>query len=612
MGDEPWKDLKSSAGKGVFQIDKQVGVDAAKAVANALDVFDMATGHYTKLGTKTSLDGRDLYNTPVSFDKFDHFGNYLQSGIDLSKGYQDAGNDLINKVLPAYVAALNDMADAFIIGGKVLEGTDKSSSDLLKEYKTASTAGKDVAHVGMRDNMGLNTDDPEHAGWTNVYAKDGNQDPKVTENSWTYGGSGPLKADDPGVEPVSAKVEPTAILNWPTAHKVAFSFGDSNRLMSVAGEMYRMAARLDVGFFNFSKEIDNLTKERWKGESANQAKAAVERFTAGGQQLTAAVQKFGKLMENGGNWVFATMSTMPGSPDTPPTDTKKEFADIERAQKGFDAFYRPGVADAVVLPKMPPPMGIGKPETKEPPKRTTTPGPPGPPGNASPGSQQQLQAQAQQRQLQAQAEQQRKQNEAQQKAWENQQRQAEQDAQRRAADQQRQQQQQAAQQAMQQAAQQAQQIGQQAAQAAQQMGQQLASAAQQAAQQAGLAGLPGIPSLKDLEEQAKKAMGSAAAKGGSGAGGGPGSGSPVKAGVGQNLDKASKLFPRAEATATGTAAAARAGLASSAGMGMGPGPGPGAAGQQKEHKRADFLDSTEHLEEAIGEAPTVVKPIVEQ
>ncbi|PXX66588.1 hypothetical protein DFR70_103337 [Nocardia tenerifensis] len=103
-------------------------------------------------------------------------------------------------------------------------------------------------------------------------------------------------------------------------------------------------------------------------------------------------------------------------------------------------------------------------------------------------------------------------------------------------------------------------------------------------------------------------MGTAASKG---AGPGPG-GVPKGTSVGQNLDKAAKLFPRAEATTTGTATGARAGLAANSGMGMGPGPGPGAAGQQKEHKRADYLDSTEHLEEAIGEAPVVVKPIVEQ
>ncbi|MGV9663638.1 hypothetical protein [Nocardia niigatensis] len=108
--------------------------------------------------------------------------------------------------------------------------------------------------------------------------------------------------------------------------------------------------------------------------------------------------------------------------------------------------------------------------------------------------------------------------------------------------------------------------------------------------------------------------------GGSPGGGGPG-GSPAK----PLLEAANaRLFPRAavaaEAVESSVSGVARAGVAASgAGMGGmgggmgGMGHGGGAHGAQggKEHKRPDFLDSNEYLDEAMGKAPIVAKPVVE-
>ncbi|MFE3222500.1 hypothetical protein [Nocardia sp. NPDC059228] len=108
--------------------------------------------------------------------------------------------------------------------------------------------------------------------------------------------------------------------------------------------------------------------------------------------------------------------------------------------------------------------------------------------------------------------------------------------------------------------------------------------------------------------------------GGSPGGGGPGGGAPLK----PFADVANaRLFPRAavaeEALEGNIAGAARAGVASgtsTGGMGGGMGGmghgGSGAHGAQgKEHKRPDFLDSNEYLDEAMGTAPIVAKPVVE-
>ncbi|WP_067646775.1 WXG100 family type VII secretion target [Nocardia harenae] len=156
-----------------------------------------------------------------------------------------------------------------------------------------------------------------------------------------------------------------------------------------------------------------------------------------------------------------------------------------------------------------------------------------------------------------------------------------------------------------------------------QLGEQLSQAGQQllgAGQggfPGGLAGIPALASLADLPEQVRKPGGGAGGGSGGGAGGGAGGGLPGERSAA--LDKASRLFPRATALAAelGTA---RAGIAASSGMPMGGMPmggpmgGAGGAqgGQEKDHKRAEYLDSTEHLEEAFGEAPVVVRPVVDQ
>ncbi|MEU6580740.1 hypothetical protein [Nocardia sp. NPDC046763] len=119
--------------------------------------------------------------------------------------------------------------------------------------------------------------------------------------------------------------------------------------------------------------------------------------------------------------------------------------------------------------------------------------------------------------------------------------------------------------------------------------------------------------LTNLLDDLKKPLG------GSPGGGGPG-GSPALKPV---EPAKAQLFPRAavadalEATSTGVArAGVAAGSTAASGMGGGGmggmGHGGGAHGAQgKDHKRPDFLDSSEHLDEAMGKAPIVAKPVVE-
>lgn len=148
-------------------------------------------------------------------------------------------------------------------------------------------------------------------------------------------------------------------------------------------------------------------------------------------------------------------------------------------------------------------------------------------------------------------------------------------------------------------------------------------AAQQAAQQLanmvtpqGLS--PALNAVNQAGRSAKDAKKPATLAGIGGGGGGGGIGDPEAASPTQSLTQ----FPRATlttdqqetATATQTAeaeaeeaaVAGRAGAAPMTGM---PGMGAANAGQQKERKRADYLDSTKHLDKEFTE-PDAVLPIV--
>ncbi|WP_378740795.1 hypothetical protein [Nocardia brasiliensis] len=107
-------------------------------------------------------------------------------------------------------------------------------------------------------------------------------------------------------------------------------------------------------------------------------------------------------------------------------------------------------------------------------------------------------------------------------------------------------------------------------------------------------------------------------KGGPGPGPGSASGGPTAQHPLLDRDAAqAKLFPRASLAGESAAALGRAGAMPVAGAPGAPGaagaPAHGAgAGQEREHKRAEYLDSTEHLDEAMGVGPGVAVPVIEQ
>ncbi|WP_341684270.1 hypothetical protein REK76_03925 [Nocardia farcinica] len=594
----PYEGLRSAAQNRVFKIDEQVATDAVKIIADAMDIIEFAAGDF-----KADAPGGQLsQGEQAAYDQLykdiktvDHFGN-LGSGKTLSKAFQDLGIELMDTTLPAFKKSLRDLAEAFIIAGGMVENQEDTSESVFNALKNESAAAGEVHHVGMR----------RHG---DRYISN---DPVIPTNVGGESYSGrPLDAKAPGMRSINTFLEPAASLTYPVANSLRNSLeGRINGLTMLAGEWQRMADRLTIGFNNMARGMTGLTESRWRGDSAEQGMGAVNRYSAAAGQLTTAMNHVGTLLENASAWMSKFYAELPDAP-VAASDTAENQA-VTRAQAAFTAWYAPGVTASSVLPELPGPTGI---QGQNPGPRETVPtgnptgNPTSPTGSPSPNQLQpaftpvsQNQPNAQLAQLQSQASQQGKALRdlaAQQAA-------AQQAAQQAAA-------QQSAQQAVQQAAQQAQQALQQGLQGAQQAIQEGLQGAQQNMQPAGLAGLPG--SLSDLQKDLAKKGGGGGAGKGAGGGGGGGGGLPGGANP-KDLAATSKLFPRASLPTTTGMEAARAGIAATPGMPGAPG-AMGAAGQganqgQKEYKRADYLDSVEHLEEALGEAPIVVKPVVEK
>jgi hypothetical protein len=142
--------------------------------------------------------------------------------------------------------------------------------------------------------------------------------------------------------------------------------------------------------------------------------------------------------------------------------------------------------------------------------------------------------------------------------------------------------------------------------------------AAQAAQ--ALGGVPGLPGLGRPDQAARaltglKAGGSVGAGGGGVASGGAGVGAAGEAGALADTEATagSRLFPRASlAGAAEDPMVGRAGAAEPSGSPGAPGSaGRGSGEQDKQRKRAEYLRSHRHVEDAMGDALLTTAPVVD-
>ncbi|MEU0503973.1 hypothetical protein [Nocardia sp. NPDC005998] len=567
-----------------------------------------------------AIDLYEVFNTIEGWTHFvenvDGFGN-LPSGIALQGKFQRAGRDLKDRA-KSHQTLLEDLAQQFITAGKLYTAAEEANTsgfDRLRNTRSAERHGTwSLPAAGS-------TKIPEWGGKTGRTDK--------------YGGPpADLKAyanEKDGRDKTPVRAEPSSILDYPTAFSWHKSMNDSlNHTADASGYWQSMAEQLVAPATNLGNQMTTMqTSGDWKSDAALKAAGAVQAYASGVQNMVDGMKTIARNLLDTSGWLYALVANTPIiPPDQVGTQYGREQVDL--AQRIFRDWYVPGLdASSDAIPLMVEPVSpVVQPTAPPPPERKQNTGPGGGGGGTGGGgtggggssaaqSRAAQQALAAQRQASEQAQ---KTAADQQRQLEAQRQQAQQEAAQRQVQQEQAAAQQRAQQAAQQAADQAKQAADQGLQGAKQAMDQASQAAQQAAasaakdmQSAGLAGLPSA--LSGLGKDALKA-GSGGAGAGKGGGIGGGAGGGAGASLSPNSLQNSKLFPRAVADAAGVAAASRAGIASAGQPGSPGGMGPaghGAGhGQNKEHKRASYLDSVEHIEDALGDAPVVVKPVVEQ
>ncbi|MEV0772373.1 hypothetical protein [Nocardia salmonicida] len=607
---DDWKGLKQP---GSMELQDGVATKAAEYCADVLDIIAVVE---PKAGEVSSMPGAG--------EGAELFG-HLESGRALAREFFKVGREFKDEILKDHKQVLNDMALSFLIAGNKYQNTDADSKAELSTILANRKPDDSVVHAEQFWGDVSRT----QRGWADSTRKppQNRYDKAERDKGGKYAG---LPANLSGLpaerrQPVVVSAEPGSSMAYPDFHKLYLSLGYAEWILYQSSDWHRMAVQLERGFSDFDNRIKGLVddKKQWTGQGADAAREAVYRYSGRGLELVRAMYAMSDNLLDAYNWASTTKANMPTQPaGEVKAEDQKNWETHSRDI--FNNWYRPGIeASGSAIPVLPGPAGIKKVTDDKGPGNNTTTSPGGGGGNNSNGGSKAASDAAMASQLKAQQDAAHKQQlaalqqaEEQRKAQEAAQKQAEQKALQTAAQEQQQQAQEAAQSALssiaEQVASQASSIGEQVASAVE-------SAATQAEQAASLAGLSGIPTTASSLDEAAKKLGLASSKGGGAGGGGAGAGS-AKVDPAQALDKASKLFPRASVAADFAAAAAsRAGLAGagSAGSPMGGpmgggGAGAGAGGGQKDHKRADFLDSVEHLEEAIGEAQTVVRPVVEK
>lgn len=606
MPNNPWPQLKEYAtrSKDPLKFEQDAALTLAKATAEAITQV-----RTMRWAARAVMDKAPLSNLP--------------SGEALAKKLSGRG-ELMYQIIDAHLAILQDMMDTFIAAGKHYDAGEQENEALFDKIEARFV-------------------EPDYpTGATKVPKVDWSNDVKDGAKLDAGDVSRRLRESNdflPSAVWGESKGQP-----WNPLYRLG-EYMKKNYVAEVAADAARlwewMGDRIQPIFNELVNRVDTVTADQWTGPGAAVAAAAVKQYADGIKPLRESIYLVRDNWQYTSRWLSGTAESMPLVENNPADSDPKQIDYLPLYQGLFGNFYVKGVersasriptlvspdASFKSLPPLKPNETGGKDEKgsgakstpKTNPSQTNYPTGGGPalsvPGGGGPGlgsgadpysgaepvvptstagysEQDQVAAQrasdAIARQQQADLAEYQKQQ--QQFAREQQQQQAADIAA------------QQGQQAMNQAMQQAMQAGNQAAQAAQQ-----GLAAQQ------LAGLPKMPGMPGTELDPKTGQPKL------GGGAGPGSG---LAGAPQSKDLAqsSKLFPRAGTpvtTAGMSPATFRAGMAPIAAGSPGAPGAAGAAGRGAndggdQHKRPTFLASTDHLEEALGEAPRVVRPVVEK
>ncbi|MEU7631993.1 hypothetical protein AB0C34_18685 [Nocardia sp. NPDC049220] len=547
------------------------------------------------------------------------------SGADSGEALAAKNSDRaveLRTILDLNLTILHDMADAFFAAGKAYAGAEDISGASLRKIRP----------FAMPTEPGSFHNNPPAAGSSRPPTY-----PAPTDATQIQTSGLPRTHLPPGLAALTGKNRATVRAETPEYYPYSWFY---NLGKDINPQLVADAAAIWTWMSGELKdEYDKLgnnfvaAEAKWEGAGKNMAITASRAYSTGTLNLTRAMSSIGANLYYTSGWLAQTKPLMPTSAEPPPAP----YAGTMLASPAEDPriphitalheWYVPGVGDSdLAVPVLPIPVS---------PINTGPPGPPGPGLRTGPGPvtrpasatddarqrwnarqedwQEQQTRQIAEQRAQAAQEQARRAAQERAQAAQEQARRAAQERARAAQERQQaaQQREQAAQQQEQQAAQQQEQAAQQAQQAAQQAGQQAAGAAQQAAQQAA------HEAAQRTAQQAAQRTASSLASGlgagpGKAAGPGPGAKSPSAP---NPLDKASKLFPRASVAGT-PGAIGRAGAAPMAAAPGSPGAagtaGRGAGQEDKDYKKSAFLESTDYLDEAMGDPQLVAKPVLDQ
>ncbi|RBO88922.1 hypothetical protein [Nocardia puris] len=603
---DPWPTLSGYASEGTLEFEPSAAYNLANAAADAIAKL-MAVRE----------QALESHNHSLVFSN-------MRSGSELGRMFDNRGDDLIAAV-DRHVEILEDMFDTFIAAGKAYVGADEGNAELLDSIALPTEPGRLSGEPRTIDTSNTTPRyTPDSVTPTSSYLPLDETDGPPTAPTLT-GPSERMQEFDGGLPPgfgavsYGPNVEEGSSRSYSQLYYLGQSVGEEKaKVANRAGVWSWLADNVHEAYSSFRVGMVGVTGESWRGAGREAAAAAVSSYLESVPPLRKSMKVIADNLEYAVGWMEDTRVSMPQSPVNPASQSPGYTAygtsgstaadDLAKYQTNMNVTYGTGATESGSrVPLIPLPDGYfgdvpsvnGEPGGESGggpgPGGVAGPGPgamaagPGPgPGLSAPiapgvgpmpsggsgttvpvvggmpGGMPGREGAA--------------------------------EAARRLAEQQRQ----AAQQSG------AQQAAQQALSGAQQAAQQALAAGQQALGQQAAAARPVDPRMAAGPGTGAKPTG----------GGGPGVGSG--SGPARTAAEASRLFPRAGGLGSGAGTMfPRAGLSPTGGMMPGA---PGAAGAPArsagenagERKRPAYLDSTEHLEEAMGEAPRVVRPVVER
>ncbi|MBL1075204.1 hypothetical protein JK358_12455 [Nocardia sp. 2] len=584
MGDEsdgkfrldgnPWLDLSKQARADQLNLDPKAALEAAGFAADAVNAINQALMH------------QYIVTTHKGFSDNGH----LQKALALAGRFDAQGGEL-KGILKRYIDLLDAMADTLIVADNKYKASEEDSKAVFDRLKRESTA---------RDRPVYGPPAPIRG-----------EVPKFSGDSLPALGGQNGTGNLADLNRNAAQERKHGTLYPPIDPETPFRDGkwfyqagqgmNPQAVVANSGTWLLIADKVDKAFDQLNGRLERMeTSGAWTGKGAKAAIAAANRFETQAADLTSDLRAIAENLQQVAGWIAQTKAELPPTWNPKWDNTKEEQKWITKGVTAFTSWYIPGLTrSSGLVPK------LSDPTAKEPgldPSRPTSPTDPGgtqqprkpgtPPGSGNP------------QQPGKESPEKPKNPDGPGKDQPGQQDPGNNDPGKNPPGQEQPGPNQSGNQNNDQSALQQLTTALQGLQTAQQATTTESATEQNQVPNLGLAGLP-TTALSDLAKELK------------GGGGGGGGGGAPKAPLTSPAN--SKLFPRAalgaETTAT-TVATARAGIASGTpmmgGMPMGGGMGAGAQGQGgKDHKRADFLDSTEHLEQAMGAPPIVAKPVVE-